>query len=71
MEKRSIRQYSQENEYLYAIKEDLSEWLDMLYPHISIDPENFLEKLETGEILMEVRNKVPCIVAVLRRQTCR
>ncbi len=52
---RSIRNYSEETEYLYAIKEDLSEWLAALYPSIDINSNNFLEKLETGEVLMAVR----------------
>ena len=54
MEKRSLRLYPEENEYLIAIKEDLSEWLEKLYPNIDINSSNFFNKLETGSLLMQV-----------------
>jgi len=56
MEKRSLRLYPEENEYLIAIKEDLSEWLEKLYPNIDINSSNFFNKLETGSLLMQHAN---------------
>ena len=55
MERRQFRSFSRADEYLYAMKEDLAEWLNMLYPGIDIDAENFMDKLETGEHLVKVR----------------
>lgn len=56
MERRQFRSFNRADEYLYAMKEDLAEWLNMLYSNIDIDAENFLSKLETGEILVKVRH---------------
>ncbi len=53
-ERRQLRQFSRADEYLYAMKEDLSEWLNLLYPHVEIDADNFLDRLETGEHLVKV-----------------
>ena len=65
MERRQFRQFSRADEYLYAMKEDLAEWLNNLYPHIDMDADNFMNKLETGEHLVQVRqfllNKLKCI----------
>lgn len=55
MERRQMRQFSRADEYLYAMKEDLAEWFNMLYPGIDIDAESFMDKLETGEHLIKVR----------------
>ena len=55
MERRQFRQFSRADEYLYAMKEDLAEWLNNLYPHIDMDADNFMNKLETGEHLVQVR----------------
>ena len=55
MERRQFRSFNRADEYLYAMKEDLAEWLNMLYIDIEIDAENFMDKLETGEILVKVR----------------
>ena len=54
MEKRQLRSFSRADEYLYAMKEDLAEWLNMLYPTINVDPENFMDCLQTGEHLLRV-----------------
>ena len=54
MERRQLRQFSRADEYLYAMKEDLAEWFNMLYPGIDIDAECFMDKLETGEHLIKV-----------------
>ena len=54
MERRQFRQFSRADEYLYAMKEDLAEWMNNLYPHIDMDADNFMNKLETGEHLVQV-----------------
>merc|ERR1712228_599463 len=56
MERRQFRQFSRADEYLYAMKEDLAEWMNNLYPHIDMDADNFMNRLETGEHLVQVRN---------------
>ncbi|XP_072044678.1 uncharacterized protein [Amphiura filiformis] len=52
-----LRPYKTKDEYLYAMREDLADWLNDLY-HIDITPENFFEKLETGSILCQHANNV-------------
>ena len=54
LEKRQLRTFSRADEYLYAMKEDLAEWLNLLYPWIQIHPETFMDKLQTGEHLLRV-----------------
>ena len=58
MEKRQLRSFSRADEYLYAMKEDLAEWLNMLYPNINIHAENFMDCLQTGEHLLRVSRAV-------------
>ena len=36
------------------MKEDLAEWMNNLYPHIDMDADNFMNRLETGEHLVQV-----------------
>lgn len=55
MERRGLRQFSRADEYLYAMKEDLAEWLNVLYPWIDMNADNFMDRLETGEHLIRVR----------------
>ena len=65
VEKRQLRSFSRADEYLYAMKEDLAEWLNMLYPDICIDAENFMDILQTGEHLLKVCftvNKIPFVM---------
>ena len=62
MAQRQFRSFNRADEYLYAMKEDLAEWLNMLYTDIDIDAENFLDKLETGEILVKVRHILNTII---------
>lgn len=40
---------------MYAMKEDLAEWFNILYVGVDIDADNFMNKLETGELLVKVR----------------
>ena len=58
VEKRQLRSFSRADEYLYAMKEDLAEWLGMMYPIINIDAENFMDCLQTGEHLLRVSKYV-------------
>ncbi|KAL3271606.1 hypothetical protein HHI36_022081, partial [Cryptolaemus montrouzieri] len=53
LESRPFRPFKSSEEYLYAMKEDLAEWLQIMYPHLNINVENFMEKLETGVALCE------------------
>ncbi|XP_067406358.1 GAS2-like protein 1 [Emydura macquarii macquarii] len=54
---KSIRPFRSSEEYLYAMKEDLAEWLNTLYDlHILV--ENFMEILETGYDLCQHANNV-------------
>ena len=39
------------------MKEDLAEWLNMLYPVVNIDAENFMDTLQTGEHLLRVSSR--------------
>jgi len=50
LEPRPFRPFKSSEEYLYAMKEDLAEWLNDLY-NLDINVNNFMEKLETGVTL--------------------
>ncbi|NWH91354.1 GA2L2 protein, partial [Aegithalos caudatus] len=54
---RSIRPYQSSQQYLYAMKEDLAEWLKELYG-LDIEMGTFLEVLETGAVLCSHANHV-------------
>lgn len=58
LESRPYRPFKSSEEYLYAMKEDLAEWLQTLYPHLRINVENFMDRLETGVALCEHANAV-------------
>jgi hypothetical protein len=51
---REFRPFKTSDEYLWAMKEDLSDWLNILYPELSITPHKFMECLETGVTLCKV-----------------
>lgn len=53
MEKRSFRPFKSSEDYLFAMREDLAEWLSTLY-ELNINADNFFEMLETGEVLCQV-----------------
>ncbi|XP_067293860.1 GAS2-like protein 2A [Pseudorasbora parva] len=53
----SIKPFKSGEEYLYAMKEDLAEWLGDLY-NIDINVNNILEMLETGALLCAHANNV-------------
>ena len=53
LERRSFRPFKSSEDYLYAMREDLAEWLNGLYGlYISVD--DFFERLENGVLLCEV-----------------
>lgn len=54
-ETRSYRPFKSSEEYLYAMKEDLAEWLNMMYPELDINVDNFMDRLDTGVALCKVR----------------
>ncbi|XP_010572213.1 PREDICTED: GAS2-like protein 2 [Haliaeetus leucocephalus] len=54
---RSIRPYQSSEQYLYAMKEDLAEWLKELYD-LDIQVGTFVEVLETGAVLCSHANNV-------------
>lgn len=53
----SIRPYGSSQQYLYAMKEDLAEWLKELY-ELDIEVGTFLEVLETGAVLCSHANHI-------------
>ncbi|KAM6048440.1 GAS2-like protein 2A isoform 1-T1 [Theristicus caerulescens] len=54
---RSIRPYQSSEQYLYAMKEDLAEWLKELYD-LDIEVGTFVEVLETGAVLCSHANNI-------------
>lgn len=54
---RSIRPYKTGEEYLYAMKEDLAEWLKELYG-LEINVRSFVDVLETGTWLCRHANNI-------------
>lgn len=54
---KSIRPFRSSEEYLYAMKEDLAEWLNTLYD-LDVQVENFMDVLETGYDLCQHANNV-------------
>ncbi|XP_072934104.1 GAS2-like protein pickled eggs [Epargyreus clarus] len=58
LETRPFRPFKSSEEYLYAMKEDLAEWLTVLYPELRINAENFLDRLDTGVALCTHANRV-------------
>lgn len=57
LEARPYRPFKSSEEYLEAMKEDLAEWLSTLYPELSINAENFMDRLDTGVALCKVSGK--------------
>lgn len=54
---KSIRPFRSSEEYLYAMKEDLAEWLNTLYD-LDITADTFMDSLETGCALCRHANNV-------------
>lgn len=55
LEARPYRPFKSSEEYLYAMREDLAEWLNTLYPELLINVDNFMDRLDTGVALCKVR----------------
>lgn len=54
LEARPYRPFKSSEEYLYAMREDLAEWLNMMYPDLRINVDNFMDRLDTGIALCKV-----------------
>lgn len=57
LEARAFRPFKSSEEYLYAMREDLAEWLNTLYPELEINAENFMDRLDTGITLCKVSSR--------------
>lgn len=58
LEARPYRPFKSSEEYLYAMREDLAEWLNTMYPDLRINVENFMDRLDTGVALCKHANNV-------------
>lgn len=58
IEQRGFRPFKSSEEYLYAMKEDLAEWLNNLYPDLYMTVDNFFDRLDTGVLLCRHANLV-------------
>ncbi|XP_068734038.1 microtubule-associated protein futsch-like [Montipora capricornis] len=54
----SVKRWEKENELLYAMMEDESEWLAKLFPDVVISPEFFFYSLEDGSLLCRLANYI-------------
>ena len=54
----SYKRWEKENELLYAMMEDESEWLAKLFPDVVITPEFFFYALEDGSLLCRLANYI-------------
>lgn len=54
---RPFRPFKSHEEYLYAMKEDLAEWLQSLY-QLPVTADDFMEHLETGVVLCRHANRI-------------
>ncbi|XP_044738845.1 GAS2-like protein pickled eggs [Chrysoperla carnea] len=70
LEARPFRPFKSSEEYLYAMKEDLAEWLHTLYPELGINVDNFMDRIDTGVVLCKHANNVKKAASeyVARRQ---
>ncbi|XP_030041477.1 GAS2-like protein 2 [Microcaecilia unicolor] len=57
---KSIRPFKSSEQYLFAMKEDLAEWLNDLYD-LQITVDSFLEALETGTVLCQHATNVTLV----------
>lgn len=58
LEARPYRPFKSSEEYLYAMREDLAEWMNTLYPELLINVDNFMDRLDTGVALCKHANNV-------------
>lgn len=54
LEARPYRPFKSSEEYLYAMREDLAEWMNIMYPELRINVDNFMDRLDTGVALCKV-----------------
>jgi growth arrest-specific protein 2 len=54
LESRPYRPFKSSEEYLYAMREDLAEWFNTMYPELMINVDNFMDRLDTGVLLCQV-----------------
>eukprot|EP00062_Callorhinchus_milii_P011714 gi/632958164/ref/XP_007894878.1/ PREDICTED: GAS2-like protein 2 [Callorhinchus milii] len=64
---KSIRPFKSGEQYLYAMKEDLAEWLKEIYS-LEIGLDTFMEVLETGSVLCQHANNVSKVAQQLASQ---
>lgn len=57
LERKSVRPYRSQDEYLVAMKEDLAEWFNTLYA-TTVTVDDFFEELDTGTLLCQHANYV-------------
>ncbi|KAI1293504.1 GAS2-like protein 1 [Halotydeus destructor] len=69
VEVKSLRIFKTSEDYLFAMKEDLAEWLNSLYS-IDINVTNFMSKLETGATLCRHANNVISVAKEKRDSKC-
>lgn len=55
LEARPYRPFKSSEEYLDAMREDLAEWLNLLYAELRINTDNFMDRLDTGVALCKVK----------------
>lgn len=70
LEPRPFRPFKTSEEYLYAMKEDLAEWLNNLY-NLDINVDNFFERLDTGEVLCAVSSPLSSVVTACTHFYCK
>lgn len=58
LESRAFRPFKSSEEYIYAMREDLAEWLNMMYPELRMTVDNFMDRLDTGVALCKHANNV-------------
>ena len=61
LERKSVQPYSSQDEYLWAMREDLADWFNKLYD-LDIDAETFFERLETGVVICQHANNVQSFI---------
>lgn len=54
LEARPYRPFKSSEEYLYAMREDLAEWMSTMYPELRMNVDNFMDRLDTGVALCKV-----------------
>ena len=62
LERVSVKPFRTQDEYLYAMREDLAEWFNTLYG-TAITPAGFFKELDTGVLLCQHANAVQSFIA--------